>query len=290
MDEGDPTAGDSASRATVDSLSTAASTATGETMRPSLPPPPSNQSSHPSTEGGATLPPDGLAGGATHSSQSERSTPPGDVPGPGDNEKKWNSTAHAAIARAKAHVLLFRGKRLLPSASEDVRLRAATITDILIDASPHCSPVTQDAIQICITEITEVVSNLSDFSQDGYGSSQSRHSSPSRSPSRSSEASVNALLFSRSRIKYLLERINEESLIDVRPGGKITPKELRSLFDTQVPVVRAVVKECMDRTSRYATLPGADVELIELAQKQCQDAEKWCDQVVSGYRAAQLHL
>jgi hypothetical protein len=78
--------------------------------------------------------------------------------------------------------------------------------------------------------------------------------------------------------------------VDVRRGGDITPEKIRSLFNTQVPVVRSVVKECMDRTSRYAALPGADTELIDKAQKQCQNAETWCDQVVSEYRAAQLHL
>jgi hypothetical protein len=46
----------------------------------------------------------------------------------------------------------------------------------------------------------------------------------------------------------------------------------------------------MDRTSKYATLPGADLRLIDHAQAGYQRAEYWCEQVVTEYRTAQLHL
>jgi hypothetical protein len=36
--------------------------------------------------------------------------------------------------------------------------------------------------------------------------------------------------------------------------------------------------------------PEPIFRLVDRAQKQCQPDETWCDQVISGYRSAQLHL
>jgi hypothetical protein len=116
--------------------------------------------------------------------------------------------------------------------------------------------------------------------------SRSCTTSPIRSPFRSSESATTALLFSKRRIDYLLERIKDECLINVQPSGAV-PISLETLWmilDTQVPSVRNIVKECVDRTAKYAVLPGADLDLINMAQTQ------WCDQVVSSCLSGQLHL
>jgi hypothetical protein len=46
---------------------------------------------------------------------------------------KWTSLANAAITRAKAHVLPYRGKRVYPPAAEDIWLRGDKIIDDLLD-------------------------------------------------------------------------------------------------------------------------------------------------------------
>jgi hypothetical protein len=165
------------------------------------------------------------------------------------------------------------------------------ILDDLLDISERvCSPLKEEVLQ-CVAEVATVTADL--FSpEDGESVSRSRTTSPVRSPSCSSESAATVLLFSKTWIDYLLERIKDECLTDVRPGGRtpISPEMLRTIFDTQVPSVRNIIKECMDRTGKYAALPGVDLELIDTAQTQCQNAEKWCNQVVSRYRSAQLHL
>jgi hypothetical protein len=172
-----------------------------------------------------------------------------------------------------------------------VQQRAGKVLDDLLDASEHvCSPLKEEVLQ-CIDNVATVTADLFAPEEWEYVP-RSRTTSPIRSPSRYSESAATALLFGKTRIDYLLERIKDECLTDVRPGGAvpISPETLRTIFDTQVPSVRNIVKECMDRTARYAALPGADLEMIDTAQTQCQNAEKWCDQVVCSYRSAQLHL
>jgi hypothetical protein len=218
------------------------------------------------------------------------SIPPNESDQEGDN-RRWISLAHCTIARAKALVLPYKGKRLPTNVAAAIQQRAGKILDDLLDISKRVSSPLKEEVLQCVGEVATVTADLFN-PDDGECVSRSRTASPIRSPSRSSESTASALLFRKTRIDYLLERIKEECLTDVRPGGSTptSPEMLRTIFDTQVPSVRNIVKECMDRTAKYAALPGADLELIDTAQTQCQNAEKWCDQVVSSYRSAQLHL
>jgi hypothetical protein len=289
--EGDPPSGapPTDSQSTSGSISTTTTTATGETIRPLLPaPPPLKQlSSEQSSTHRDTAPPTSSDGGSMHSSA--RAEPPGS--GRENDNRRWISLAHCTIARAKALVLPYKGKRLPTNVAAAIQQRAGKILDDLLDISERVSSPLREEVLQCIDDVATVTADLFD-PDGGECASRSRTTSLIRSPSRSSESAATALLFSKTGIDYLLERIKDECLTDVRPGGNppISPEMLRTIFDTQVPSVRHIIKECMDRTAKYAALPGADLELIDTAQTQCQNAEKWCDQVVSSYRSAQLHL
>jgi Pao retrotransposon peptidase len=320
MDDDPATIADNASQATAESQSTSASTATGETMRPQVGPPPLvsqhadlNENTPPVSGDhpppGATAPPPdhqhraprppGPSGshsdpGTTphSSSESSRSTPPNDDPSLGADAAKWRTLAKTSMDRAKAYVLPYKGKRVPISVATSVRLRAEKLIDDLFDVAEHCGSPLREEVQQYISDMASICADLLDLGDED--DARSRHSSPPNSPTRPTSgvnnAAATALLFSRNRIEYLLERISDNNLADVQLGGDITPDRIRSIHDTQVSSVRGIVKECMDRTAKYAALPGADLELIETAQTQCQNAEKWCDLVVSRYRSAQLHL
>jgi hypothetical protein len=267
-------------------------TATGDTIRPLFPAPPPLQqlSSEQSSTHRDAAPPTGGDGGSTHSSawpEQPQHRPP--QSGRESDNRRWISLAHCTIARAKALVLPYKGKRLPTNVAAAIQQRAGKILYDLLDISePVSSPLKEEVLQ-CVAEVATVTADLFD-PDSGECASESCTTSPIRSPSRSSESGATALLFSKMRIDYLLDRIKDKCLTDVQPGGStpISPEMLRTIFNTQVPSVRHIVKECMDRTAKYAALPGADLELIDTAQTQCQNAEKWCDQVVSSYRSAQL--
>jgi hypothetical protein len=83
-------------------------------------------------------------------------------------------------------------------------------------------------------------------------------------------------MFGRSRIEYLSEQIVDDKLEDIGQGVDTTPEKLRSFHDTKVPSVRAVDKECMDLTARYANLPGAKLKLVDATRIQYTRAGSWC--------------
>ena len=128
-------------------------------------------------------------------------------------------------------------------------------------------------------------------SSDLRSGSPAATSSPSRSEtSQSFSAPATAISFCESRINYLLGRISDDSLADVEPGADIQPETLRHLHDVQIKVVRDVVKECLDITTKYSAYYGADEDLIQRVQTQCQVASEWIEAVVQRYRDFQLHL
>jgi hypothetical protein len=259
---------------------------------PSTPPLHLQLASEQSTNVCNTATTSGSNGGSSYSSaRHERPQHFESESGRESNDKKWVDLAHATIARANALILPYEGKRLPTNVAAAVQQRAGKILDDLLDASEHVSSPLKEEVVQCVAQAATVTADLF-FPEEGECVRHSRTTSPLKHPSHSSEFSATALLFSKTRISYLLERISDVNLIDVQSGGDIAVplEQLRTLFEVQVPSVRDNIKECLNRTAEYAALPGADLVLINTAQTQCQNAEKWCDQVVCSYQSAQLHL
>jgi hypothetical protein len=141
-----------------------------------------------------------------------------------------------------------------------------------------------------VQEVSEICADLID---QGPRDSTSGPPPTTATPPQPSadQANAIALLFSRTRIQYLLGRIADDQLVNLQPGGEsVPPEKLHLLFNTQLPAIRSVIAECIDRTAQYAALPGADLKLIDDVQAQCQVAEMWCEELIDSYRSAQLHL
>lgn len=100
--------------------------------------------------------------------------------------------------------------------------------------------------------------------------------SPGDRTAPGSTASATTLTFGRSRIEYLSEQIVDDRLEDIGQGADTTPEKLRSFHDIKVPSVRAVNKERMDLSARYANLPGAKLKLVDATRIQYTRAGLWC--------------
>jgi hypothetical protein len=241
----------------------------------------------PPNDGGDPRPPPGGERDATDDDQSK------DRGGETNNERTnqdWTKIVRWLIVEAKAHVFPYRGRRLIPSVATIVQQRGTRIIDKLLEAVDYCDAAVLGEVDGCIGDIATICANLTELSSEPQPQVPPAQGIPPSSSTTSQDSVAVALTFSRSRIEYLLERISDEKLEDVQPGSAIPPDRLRLIHDTQVPSVRAIVKECLDRTARYTALPGADIKLIDAAQLQCRQAETWCDQVVTEFRVAQLHL
>jgi hypothetical protein len=229
----------------------------------------------------------GSYGGSSHfSTRHEQPQHIESESGQESSDKKWVDLAHSTIGRANALILPYKGKHLPTNVAVAVQQRAGKILDDLLDASEHVSfPLKEEVVQ-CVAQAAAVTANLFPL-EEGECVRCSRTTSPLKRPSHSSEFSATALIFSKTRISYLLKRISDESLIDVQSGGDsaVPLEQLRTLFEVQVPSVRYNIEECLNRTAEYAALPGADLVLINTAQTQCQNGKKWCDKVVCSYRS-----
>jgi hypothetical protein len=87
-----------------------------------------------------SAPPTGGDGGSTHSSAwPEQPQHTDSESGRENDNRKWVSLAHVTMARAKALVLLYKGKRLPTNVAAAVQQHARKFLDNLLDASEHVS-------------------------------------------------------------------------------------------------------------------------------------------------------
>jgi hypothetical protein len=147
MEGSNANTGDFAPRATANTPSTGNSTATGNTVRFSHPAPPPHQSSQPPSNGGAAPSTDGAGCGSNPPPYSDWVIRLHNSFGSKD-KTKWTSLANTAILRAKAHVLPWKGRRVLPQAAEDIWLRGDKILDDLLDILPHCDGELRDMVEL----------------------------------------------------------------------------------------------------------------------------------------------
>jgi hypothetical protein len=207
-----------------------------------------------------------------------------------DRMTRANWAARRWIDQASAHILPYRGKRPLAVTAALIQERGSRIIEGLLEVVDVCAYTVRMSARACVQEILEICVDLIDQGprNSTSGPPQAETTPPSLSADR---ANATALLFSRNWIQYLFGRIADDQLVNLQPGGEsVPPEKLRLLFDTQLPAVRSVIAECIDRTARYAALPGADLKVINDVQAQCQVAETWCEELVNNYRSAQLHL
>jgi hypothetical protein len=73
---------------------------------------------------------------------------------------KWTLLAHAAIARAKAHLLPYWGKQVYPRAAEDIWLRGDRILDDLLDILPHCDKELRDTVECYLTDVASITADM----------------------------------------------------------------------------------------------------------------------------------
>jgi hypothetical protein len=121
--------------------------------------PPPHQSSQPPSNGGAAPSTAGAGSGSNPPPHSDRLISFSDESGLEDNAK-WTSLANAAIARAKAHVLPYRGKRVYPRAAEDIWLRGDKILDDLLDILPHCDNELRDTVEYYLTDVASITADM----------------------------------------------------------------------------------------------------------------------------------
>jgi hypothetical protein len=121
--------------------------------------PPPHQSSQPPSNGGAATSTAGTGSGPNPPPHSDRLMSFSDVSGPEDNAK-WTSLANAAIARAKAHMLPYRGKRVYPRAAEDIWLCGDKILDDLLNILPHCDNELRDTVEYYLTDVASITADM----------------------------------------------------------------------------------------------------------------------------------
>jgi hypothetical protein len=128
---------DNTSQATANAQSASASTVTGNTMRLHTRAPPSPGQS---TTSSGTAPSSGQSGGASvYSSHSGHPAPPHSGADPDGNSERWARLANAMIARANAHVLPYRGRRIHSVAAQSMWRKANETLDVLFNIFEHCT-------------------------------------------------------------------------------------------------------------------------------------------------------
>jgi hypothetical protein len=120
---------------------------------------PPHQSSQPPSNGGASPSTASTGSGSSPPPHSDRLISFSDVSGLEVNAK-WTSLTNAAIARAKAHLLPYRGKRVYPRAAEDIWLRGDKIIDDLLNILPHCDKEHRDTVECYLTDVASITADM----------------------------------------------------------------------------------------------------------------------------------
>jgi hypothetical protein len=114
----------------------------------------------------------------------------------------------------------------------------------------------------------------------------------SRSPERrgARNRSLDSLGRLESDIEFQLDRMNNETLLDVRPGAPISCDQLRSLYDVVLPQVRDSISACQHSIREYTSCGNYNRDLAAGAQDRCQFATRWISDLLLRHREKKLHL
>ena len=196
----------------------------------------------------------------------------------------WLSAARRAIAEARWQILPYKGKKVSVATSEQIHAKATRIVESLLDAGPFCPVPMRDEIGQVINEVTEIDAELldrataidEDLRRMALSDTGSGQGSPPTSGGRPASRSVapTAVSFSEKRIRYLLDRLKPESLHDIAPGATVSPDKVRHLHDVEIKVVRDLIKECLDLTTKYSTFDGANPQMVERVAESVEFASE----------------
>jgi hypothetical protein len=92
------------------------------------------------------------------------------------------------------------------------------------------------------------------------------------------------------QLKYEMDRLNADRLIDVSSGADVRPDVLKDLYKLTVPTVRKGCDRLREAMKVYSRERRADRELVMGAQEACENAQDWICDVEERCRVEQLHI
>ena len=149
----------------------------------------------------------------------------------------------------------------------------------------------KDRVQAALLEIGQLLLSA----RAGISVSASTTGVPrarSRSPGgrRTRSRSFDTLGRLESDIDFQLSRLDDDVLLDVRPGAMVSNDQLRTLHDVVLPQVRDAINACQHALRDYTSCGNYNRDVAAEAQQRCQFATRWMSDLLTRHRTQKLHL